>query len=108
MDKEFEAKLEEAIAAVTKLYREKLLPPEGYFKSMLCLAYEYSVQGENLRAASIAQGVPREYYQKVQRQQMVEDGNYAYVAYTLALNLLQAGFVHLGPATAATMPAASA
>jgi hypothetical protein len=108
MDERIERQLQESLAVVTQMYRQGVLAPDDYHKCVVSLAYEFSVAGYHLRAASIIQSVPLEYFQSVQRKQMEEDGRYAYIAYTLALNLVQNGLVHLGPKVAATMPAASA
>lgn len=109
MDPKVEAHCEESIAALTSLYKEKRIEPEHYFKGMLVVAYEYSQAGDNLRAASIAQGIPQDYYRERQRQQMIEDPNFSYISYTLALNLFQAGYVSLsGPAPTTTQQPARA
>lgn len=108
MDADFEKKVEESISAVTKMYRDKILPEEDYYRCMVSLAYEYAIGDKVLQAASIAQGIPRDYYQKVQHQQMLEDPNYAYISYSLALALFQAGYVHIGEIPAPTMGAATA
>lgn len=109
MDPQVQQQVEKSLAAVTQMYRDKQLPAEQYYKCVLCLAYEFSSGDDHLRAASMAQTIPLEYYRETQRQQMIEDPNFAYISYTLALNLFQAGLVHLGGATpSSTMPAASA
>ncbi len=108
MDKELEKQIEGAIAATTAMFRAKEIDGPTYYKCLVSMAFEFSTVGEHLRAASITQGIPLEYFRDQQRKQMEEDGNYAYIAYTLALNLLQQGFVHLGPKATPTMPAASA
>jgi hypothetical protein len=110
MDAEAEKKCDEQLAALTSMYREKQLEANLYYKCLVALAYEFSIGDKHLRAATLAQGIPLEYFRDVQRQQMQEDPNYAYVAYTLALNLLQQGFVHIGagPTLSPTMAPASA
>lgn len=109
MDAKTEAELEASVAALTSLYKARQIEPKDYYKGMLSIAYNYCTEGDKLRAASIAQGIPRDYYESVHRQQMTEDPNFSYVSYSLALELLHAGYVSLtGPTPASTMKAASA
>jgi hypothetical protein len=108
MTPEMEKQIEEQLAAVTGMYRNKQLEPDLYYKCLLCVAYEFSAQGEHLRALSISHGVPLEYFQGPHQQQMREDQNFATVSYLLAMALFQQGFIHLGPKVSSTMPPARA
>lgn len=103
-----EKKLDESLVALTNLYRDNQIEPNSYYKCLVCLAYEFAIADKGLRAASIAQGIPVDYFKGVLRKQMQEDANFAYLTYTLSLCLLEQGLVHLGSAIPATMPAARA
>lgn len=100
--------LEKSLAAINQLLAEGKVDGDTHSKMTVCLALEFSAAGEHVRAASLVLQLPDRYLKEVQRKQMEEDPNFAYVSYTLALNLVQNGLVSLGPAVKANQPAASA
>jgi hypothetical protein len=105
---ELEKQIQESVAAVTNMFRQGVLPAATYYKALVCLAYEYSVAGEQLRCLALLQGIPLEYYREDQGKQMLEDPQYAHIGFTIAKNLLEGGYVHLGPNVIPTMPPAKA
>jgi hypothetical protein len=105
---ELEEKIQKSVAALTNMFRTGVLPADQYYKTMVCMAYEYSVVGEQIRALALLQGIPLEYFEKVQGPQMAEDPQYAHLGYLLAKNILESGYVHMGPNITPTMPPAKA
>jgi hypothetical protein len=96
MDAEKEKQLEASMAAMIGLLREGKIERDAYCKQMVIVAAEFSQAGEQIRAASIVSMLPLDYFKNVQKNQMEADTDYAFRAYSLALNLVQGGFVHLG------------
>jgi hypothetical protein len=108
MDSEKEKQLEFSMSAMTNLFRENKVDRDTYCKMMVITAFEFANAGEQIRAASIISMLPLDYFKNVQKSQMEADTDYAYMAYSLALSMVQGGFVHLGASLRPTQAPAMA
>jgi hypothetical protein len=96
--------LQSIIKALGDLRRNQQIAADDYFKGMVATAYEYVMLGEHLRAYGIVQEIPLGYFQQVQPDQMIQDGNFAYVSYSLALALVKNGYIHMGSNPVTNVP----
>lgn len=98
MTDETRKQCEDALAAIADMRKQGIMPEHSYFKSLVCLAYEFAIADEQLRAATLVQTIPLSYFTSgIQAQQMADDENYLYVAYTMAKALVDCGIVDLMP-----------
>lgn len=100
--------LEAQLTALRQLYREGKLDEATLYKGIVCIAADILAVGDVIRAQSVIQTIPLDYFRNDQMAQMRADLKYAETAYVLALRLLQAGVVHLGPVVVPNMAPATA
>lgn len=94
--------------AIQDLFRNKVIDQSIYSKMLLCVAYEYAIRGDTLRAVGVAQQVGKDYFLHTLARHMSEDPDFLEVAYSLSNLLYKADLVHVGPVVNVNSPGAMA
>lgn len=87
--------VDQHLLALKTLKAEGKLDDSSFYKMVVCLSSEYIAAGEPHSALALLQSIPKGYYEEVQRQQMLEDSEYAEVAVEIAKRLVEAGVVSI-------------
>lgn len=91
-------KLADAVQAVVAMHRSGTLEDDAFHKTMVTLAYQYSLLETGLsEAQALLNVIPIEYYYNTQEQQMLDDPAFARLCMELGDKLVAAGVVRRKP-----------
>lgn len=82
-----------SVEALKSLKNQGKIDENSYYKMIVCVSSEYIAQHMFDEAADLIRTIPSTYFEKEQREQMLEDEEYATVAVSIAKKLHDAGKV---------------
>lgn len=100
--------LEKALKGIAQLRDAGVMPDSAYYKSIVSLAYEFAVGEDMPRAVSLLQNIPHEYFENEHIEQMTADPDFMVVCFTLAMRLVDAGYVDITAGVKTNQPPAMA
>jgi hypothetical protein len=87
--------LENNLYVLQALHKRGDLDETSYCKGIVCVAYEFALNGGIPTAVSLLSGLPERYYRTAMREQLSADTAFWEVGDKLAILLVEAGFAGL-------------
>jgi len=97
MDADLRTRSIDSIKAMRDLHKNGQIDDSTFYKSMVCLAYEFALGEEKTWVTKLLLEVPISYYKDTQAQQCMDDPDYAELCLELSKLLILYGMVDMGP-----------